>query len=333
MEEPIINENKSNSSKSLIYLTAILAFVSIGAMVFFGRDAEKGEMRKETKEERRVENVNASNIKKFSSEQEFKDYLTKGAPMFVPMGRGGITFSTQESANFADAISSKASPQRVSETNIQVVGIDEPDIVKTDGENIYFSKENNWLYAEERSAVSSSSPMEIMPNYEKRLMQIVRAFPVSELEKVGEIDKNGNLLLFDDILVIFSYQKIYGYDISDLKNPKQKWSTELKSNNQVAGVRKFGDRIYLIVNTSLNSYRPCPIEILNGGSQISSVSCQDIYHPIKPISVDSTYTIMKIDPEDGRIENSSSFVGSANNSVVYMSNNAIYVTYNQQGDF
>ncbi|MBU1956599.1 beta-propeller domain-containing protein, partial [Patescibacteria group bacterium] len=30
---------------------------------------------------------------------------------------------------------------RVSDTNVQVVGIDEPDIIKTDGTNLFFSSE------------------------------------------------------------------------------------------------------------------------------------------------------------------------------------------------
>ena len=42
---------------------------------------------------------------------------------------------------------------RVSDTNVQVIGIDEPDIVKTDGMNIFFSREDyNYVYYESYSS-------------------------------------------------------------------------------------------------------------------------------------------------------------------------------------
>ncbi|HDD72683.1 MAG TPA: hypothetical protein ENG00_01165, partial [Candidatus Aenigmarchaeota archaeon] len=38
-------------------------------------------------------------------------------------------------------IEKAGAPERVSTTNVQVAGIDEPDIVKTDGKHIYISSE------------------------------------------------------------------------------------------------------------------------------------------------------------------------------------------------
>jgi len=58
-----------------------------------------------------------------------------------------------------------------------------------------------------------------------------------------------------------------------------------------------------------------------------NIKCQEIYHPVAPVSIDSTFIAMVLNPDTGKIEKTVSFVGSANSSTVYMSENSLYITY------
>lgn len=265
-------------------------------------------------------------IKKFSSEEDFKTYLQEaklgylgGIGMFAT-GRGGtegVMPPLQLSLEAKGAI-----PERVSATTVQVLGIDEPDIVKTDGEEIYFSQSPwigpiFWREFEER----------IIPPQKTGETKIIKAFPPDDLKIEGKIEERGDLLLIEGTLVIFSEDKILGYDISNPQSPKKKWEVKLEDNNFLIGVRLYQNKIYLITKTQIDTYRPCPIKPLSIEGVPLEIKCIDIYHPIIEIPVDVTYNAMILEPDLGKIEKTVSFVGSADQSVVYMSSGAIYVTY------
>jgi len=289
-------------------------------------------------------------IKPFSSEKDFKEYLTKGKMNETGLGMSGGIMNAQrdmsvseKSAPMETALPSSSSfsgesPKRFSETNVQVLGIDEPDIAKTDGQDIYFSSERFWsepIMMDKRAPVESETSVKsIMPPYEPQAeTKIFKAFPPAELSKIGSIQKNGNLLLKGDILVIFSGRSIIGYDVKDPKDPKEKWKIDLKDNNQLVASRLVEDKIYAVTSNNINSYKPCPIEVYLVKGQSFPIRCDRIYHPVSPIQADVTYTIVKIDVGSGDILDDKSFVGSIGNSTVYMSRENIYVTYAYPGNF
>jgi uncharacterized secreted protein with C-terminal beta-propeller domain len=215
-----------------------------------------------------------------------------------------------------------ATPDRVSETNVQVAGIDEPDIVKTDGSEIYISQEYSYW----------SGPIlfeeKIMPPYPSQAKtNIIKAFPVDNLAADSKINKSGNLLLFGKILMIFSSDKIYGYDVSNPKSPSQKWEISLENQNYLVGARLYNGKLYLVTRNQINEVHPCPIKPLAAAGVPLTIECADIYHPILPVPSDATFVAMAIDPNSGAVENKTSFIGSSVSSVVYVSENAIYVTY------
>ena len=271
-------------------------------------------------------------IKKFASEEEFKAYLQEaelesyeGFEMIsMGMGRGELMiqedFIMPGEESVAKGVPSVA-PERVSETTVQVMGIDEPDIVKTDGKEIYFSsgKGYYWRPFLERSIVP--------PPHFTGETKVIKAFPPADLEVESKIDKRGDLLLSGDILVVFSGDKIYGYNVSNPKSPEKKWTAELENKNYITGTRLYGDKLYLITATRINTHRPCPIRPLTVEGTSLEIRCVDIYHPVTNVPVDITYNVMILDPNSGKVENTVSFVGTSGSSVVYMSTNAIYVTY------
>jgi len=266
-------------------------------------------------------------IKKFVSEEDFKTYLEESQLGYLagmgigaarmPLIEEGLPAPTPLSLEAKGAI-----PERVSETTVQVLGIDEPDIVKTDGKEIYFSQSPYiypifWREFEKR----------IIPPQKTGETKIIDAFPPEDLKIDSKIEERGDLLLIKDVLVIFTENKILGYDISNSQSPKKKWEVKLENNNFLVGARLYQDKIYLVTKTQIDTYRPCPIKPLSIEGTPLEIKCVDIYHPVVSVPIDVTYTAMILTPDSGKIEKTVSFVGSSEQSVIYMSKGAIYVTY------
>lgn len=265
-------------------------------------------------------------IEKFSSEEDFKAYLAEVelgyTGGFAAMGAGRAEISIAQPMALESAEGKGAIPERVSETTVQVLGIDEPDIVKTDGKEIYFSSGQSYYYKG-----SMDYRGEMMPPRVTGDTKAIKAFPPEDLAIEGKIDKQGDLLLDKNILVIFSGQDIYGYDVSNPKQPQEKWKVELEDNNYLVSARLFKNKIYLVSKTRIDTYHPCPIRPLSVKGVPLEIKCIDIYHPRIPIPIDVTYNALVLDPKSGEVENTVSFVGSSDGSVVYMSKNGIYITY------
>jgi len=273
-------------------------------------------------------------FEKFASEEEFVAYLEEvagaaveffGVPRMMLEGR----FEALEMP--APVAEIGAAPERVSETTVQVRGIDEPDIVKTDGKEIYFSSTFPVFFAPGRPVPILEE--RILPPPERGETKVIKAFPPAELVKETEIEKSGNLLLEKDILVIFTDDnKIYGFDVSDPKLPTEKWKVELEDNNFLVDARLYQGKIYFLTSTRIDTVRPCPIVPLTFGGQQFSIRCTDIYHPLINVPVDVTYTAFIVNPATGEIDKSVSFIGSSGASVLYMSKNALYATYTYYED-
>jgi uncharacterized secreted protein with C-terminal beta-propeller domain len=235
-------------------------------------------------------------------------------------GQGSLTHDTSSTAD------GSTSSDRVSDTNVQVAGIDEPDVLKTDGKQIYFSPEVFYLYS--YYLVDSSSSDKVMTSQTTPSnVKVINALPAENLSLASNIsDMNGDLLLYNNTLVIFSGNSIYGYDVSNPQNPVSKWSMNLSDNTYLSEARLYNGKIYLVTQTSLNTVEPYYSPLTVGGVPLR-IQCVDIYYPVVPVSVDVTYTAMVCDPLTGDVENTVSFVGSSSSSVIYMSENAIYVAY------
>lgn len=270
-------------------------------------------------------------VKKFESEQDFKDYLEKSVLAY----ESGLGLSlrtmpagvSELAVPFGLEVDGKGGggdePERVSSTNVQVTGIDEPDIVKTDGQSIYFSSDMPIYYGREIPFFSES----IWPYPEpKGETKVIKAFPPQEIAKQGKIDKSGTLLLSNKVLTIFG-NDIFGYDVSNPASPRESWKISLNDNTLLETARLHNGKIYLVTRTSVDFYHPCPIKPLTAGGQEVIVSCVDIYRPVTIAPVDAAYTAMIINPQTGKVENKVSFVGPTSNTVIYMSDNSLYVSY------
>jgi uncharacterized secreted protein with C-terminal beta-propeller domain len=306
-------------------------------------------------------------VVKFSSEKEFMDYIQKSSEARQAIGGYGIggegvsapsmgvpvmmeKSALPSASPMAQGSADSSAVQRYSQTNVQVAGIDEPDIVKTDGKEIYYSlpyyfypRPLPMMRGELDSAVMGVTAPEMMPTdkvsippwrEEKGGIRNLKAFPPSDLKVDANIEKSGEMILSGSNLVVFSNDnKVYGYDVSSPASPKEKWSMEIKENSSLAASRLYGNKLYVITQTGFNDYKPCPFEpvIMKGSPLI--IPCTQIYHPVVYSTADSTYSIMEIDPSNGSVTKNVSFVGSSGQSVIYMSGDAIYVTYKHEPEY
>ncbi len=288
-------------------------------------------------------------IGKFGSEEEFRSYLVAARAAqssgFGMGGRMGGDVMTLDAATPETSVKSTATPERFSETNVQVAGIDEPDIVKTDGSTIYFSREPDYRILdspvmEKRAADTEASllaPGEsgTVPAYVPTgRTDIISAVPAEAMSKVASLGRSGEMLLFGDTLVVFdlSRRDIAAFDISDKANPKEKWVLRQTDGTELLAARKYGDTLYLVEKTWVNESSPCPITPFSVGAEKLSIACVDIYRPAVPSFVDAVFAAVAVDPKTGAAKAKTSFVGSSGQSTVYMSENAVYATFPEAGD-
>ncbi|MCS7143922.1 MAG: beta-propeller domain-containing protein [Archaeoglobaceae archaeon] len=287
-----------------ITVFVVLIIVLSTSMVFWYIQQEK--LPTETQKEQ---------IKSFSSPEDFRDYISRsGTYYWVGLDRMvsiGVRSPTPQIA----VVEKGVEVERISQTNVQVLGIDEPDIVKTDGKNIYISRFQRVPTFMEK----------IVPPYpyEPRTV-VVKAFPPTEIEKIRDLNVSGDMLLYEKILLFLGGDKLRAFST---ENFSKKY--EIEMNGSIVTARLYEGKLYLI----LSQYSEiCPIVPLSVNGVEHVIECNGIYHPTKPLPVESIYTVVRIDAISGKVEDSISFVGNYN-SVVYMSKNAVYVAYYSPPDY
>lgn len=239
-------------------------------------------------------------LKTFRNAQEFSDYVQSSQQaFFAPTLARGTAEQTLSSEVRRDATGTpktggEEAVERYSETNVQVTGIDEPDIVKTDGENVYYSTYQD--------------------------TKIIDAFPAENMSLTNELSQSGDLLVTEDKIIVLSREDVKAFNKEALS---KEWEHDF--NGSLVTARLMNNKIYLVTKTTVNQYSPCPIHPIGG----VTVRCAQIYRPAQPMQVDSTYHVISVD-EDGTIIDSKSFVGKSGKTVVYMSGNNVYVTYETQ---
>ena len=307
------------SKTQIIVVSALIVAVVIsmvGVLVDFSGNSGEGE------------------VNTFNSYQELVDYVNDSSSTNFYYGsemvlEGAVAGSMDSSESSASAVP-KAGGQAndYSTTNIQVQGVDEPDIVKNDGEYIY--------------VVSGKKVI------------IVDAFPASNMRILSEIefkDRVTNIFINDDELIVFrqgreelavdseeigakmiaeNYYPRYRYEsktlidvygIADRENPVNKHYYSLDGSYQDA--RMIGDYVYTISRKRiyLDSVA-LPAFNVDGVIEASVVS-DVIYFPDQ----DSNYvfsSVIAIDLKNGDFEKEVYLTGASHK--LYVSENNIYLT-------
>jgi len=260
-------------------------------------------------------------LQRFGSYQELKGFLNT-APSYPGYwywggGRGdlmldgALTFSAAE--NGPD----------YSKTNIQVEGVDEADIVKSDGEYIYLA-------------------------IDSRLV-IARAYPPEEARILCELELEGNIEgLFingDRLAVLENGGSVYGiwredsssfsnevktsvkvYDVADRENPVLE--REVSVDGYYVSSRMIGEYVYLIASGSawIGDDNVSLPRIYGDGGTVE-IQPAEIWHSETPDNGYGFTTIMSVNimNDDEEPVHETLLLGSA--STIYVSPSNIYVTF------
>jgi len=287
-------------------------------------------------------------MRQFGSVEELKTYLEDRGESY-PMWsiRGGAVFevsSVKSSVSAVDAAVSAAQAATAaaeavqassgltgfdldySGTNIQVEGVDEADIVKTDGGYIYIAKGKSVL--------------------------IVKAYPAEEAQLLTKIDVGltvQDLYVAGDKLVVFSYVEPYTvfYDVlmPEYENEKPKTrvevydiedrsSPELERALTIDGLyfnsRLIGDHVYYIVtNPAYIDEDVVVLPTIREGKTWSVVEAEDVWYPNVTRGWVSYHTVTAFNVQDPEAEvNAETFLLDTGTSLYVSMENLYIVSYN-----
>lgn len=288
--------------------------------------------------------------KKYQSASGYYYYGNGGMmrDVAVPMMATGAAAESKVSA----APSAAPSPD-FSATNIQVKGVDEADLLKTDGNYIY-TVSNNMLYiikaypgkdAEvlstikfetEDSSSGSSSGSSIAAKV--RCLACPPPGPTSYGYHPSDLFISGNKLA---VFGSYSNAKFFAdigytprngmsffnvYDISDPKNPKLE--KEYKFEGTYFRARMKGDYIYFVTASS-PQYRDYPTPLIVTGASKYQLPVADIYYFNVPYNSPVFMNIHAVNLADTTKAVSSKSLVVESSQEMYMSEGSIYLTYTE----
>lgn len=300
-------------------------------------------------------------LKKFNSTAEIEQYIRdsmvkdpQDAYRTYPMTAGGpgagwgasdgLLQVNQESVKSAmgvpvaapatalDYTTGSSGAGEYSTTNIQVAGVDEPDIVKNDGRYIY--------------TISGQT------------LTIVDAYPAEKASVVSKteiFDTPKDLFLTGDRLVLFSVgwgspdypaektttataeimprRPVYGnspvthaviYDISNRSGPKVMKDYTIEGDYTDA--RMIGPLVYMVTREQVYPYYNGPVIVPTLREGTKTIIQPDVWHFDHPDHQYTFTTITAIDATTGALKNAQTYLlGSGN--ILYVSPDAIYVSY------
>ncbi|MCK4843353.1 MAG: beta-propeller domain-containing protein, partial [Dehalococcoidia bacterium] len=264
-------------------------------------------------------------ISRFSSYQELKGFVnanTQDTDM-LKMPDRFWSGSAEE-----DALAPAPADSDYSTTNIQVAGVDEADIIKTDGEYIYFVSGNKTI--------------------------IVKAYPPEQAQIVSEIELEGTIigifingnrlvvfeqetpyyLYYDDVRVVSETYVPYisptiaikVYDVSDRENPQLQ--REVSSDGQYVSSRMIGDYAYVVINEPVYEEEDeVNLPKIDVGGNETEIPATDIYYSDVSDYYYMYTTIMAINTQNDDQQPTYETILLGASSNLYVSLNNIYLTF------
>ncbi len=223
-----------------------------------------------------------------------------------------------------------SSNEDYSDTNVQVEGVDEADIVKTDGNYIYSVKENKIYISDPNngkpevvSEINVGCDISEIYIHNNKLVAICRIY---DLSNKGESTP--------DTLNSYNYAEHYGasvvtYDLTDITSPKH--ISSLSQEGYYISSRKIDNVIYLTTNhdiyyyDDINKSKPetyCPVYSVDGKVSCIAPESISICEYADSISY-TTVASINLDKPDSFADICSVLGGGYE---IYASHNNIYIT-------
>lgn len=280
-------------------------------------------------------------VKQFSSLAELNVFLEEKSNTGVYYGgaalgtaRSVAMDSTEQAvAPSPEGDSASKSTTDFSTTNIQVQGVDEADIVKTDGKYIYYVTHNK-LYIVDAKAdnLSIISEIEIQDGYAQELFLngdklIVLGTEYATRQEVSGAENTAVAKVMPSLGIWYprtSQASVRIYNISDKKNPNLEERIALEGN--YADSRMIGDYAYVVFNKYTGNHFIPPIIYSNEGEReikATDVRYFDMYDSSYELSI-----VMAINLKDDTHSEETFLKGSSQN--MYVSENNIYLAGQKQ---
>jgi len=266
--------------------------------------------------------------KRFSSYEELKNFLkasSQGGPYYFD---GGWVQTFGGRQRFGQAVvesgTKTVTVPDYSTTNIQVEGVDEADVIKTDGEYIYIISENSIV--------------------------ILKAYPPEEAQVLSQTKLNGTLrgiFINGDKMVVFedefgyygSYEKsipyetprtfIKVYDVSDRESPALKRNFSL--DGYYFNSRMIDDYAYAVINQPAYFYEDeVNLPKIYPGDGVEEIHATEIYYSNVSDYFYTFTTIVAINVQNDEQEPAHETFLLGATRAIYVSLNNIYITFPEQ---
>lgn len=277
--------------------------------------------------------MKSGGLEKFSSQDDFKSYLDSGrrAAAAGPFEaeKAALAAKDEESAKAKPAgkISAPAvagiAPEdakkffSLGETSAKSAG----DIIRLDGEKLYFSPQNQFYWPEFAAASRPAGETKI---FETR--------PAGGMKQVGAIPQDGNFLVLDGSLAVFLNNSLAVYDLSFADSPLEIWQGRLNGNSRIIASEFVAGKLYMAVETEIDPANPCPIKPLVIGENPVSVECASIYRPAAPVPADSVFTIFEMNPRSGAVARDFSVAVPRDGFSTILEDGAAWIAWNEERD-
>jgi inhibitor of cysteine peptidase len=262
-------------------------------------------------------------ISRFASYEQLQDFIKVNAqdigfPWGLLRGDSIPAPASEEGANL------DISASDYSTTNIQVAGVDEADIVKTDGEDIYLVSGNKTI--------------------------IVKAYPPEQAQVLSEIELEGTVIgifINGDKLVVFEEEMPYYdlpllredyipyispktyikvYDVSDRENPQLK--RELSADGQYVSSRMIGDYAYMVINEPVYEEEgEVNLPKIHVHGNETEIPATDIYYSDVSDYYYMYTTIVAVNTQNDDQEPAHETILLGASSTLYVSPDNIYLTF------
>jgi uncharacterized secreted protein with C-terminal beta-propeller domain len=322
-------EKNTNKTISLIILGIIVSSVFAG--IFLLNNVSN-------------DTIYSYKVKNFSSYDELLGFLEKNNENnndYFQLYRGTALPPTVENDN-AKSNSGDQGSIDYSKTNVQVGGVDEPDIVKTDGAYLYVLAGQTLFilkaYPADEAVLLSNITFEndiyisnffITDNY-LVIFGSSYNYPILYMGYALDtgVKSDENVKVNDSWEVSTSVVKIY--DISEKNNPSLVKDVEI--DGSYFDSRMIGNYIYVVSSEySYYFYRDYDgnytlnVPEITIDNSTSKISCDQIYYIDSPEMVDTLTHIISINVDNLEVNEKSFLVGVSEN--MYMSENNIYLVY------
>jgi inhibitor of cysteine peptidase len=284
--------------------------------------------------------VGENQISKFSSYGELQTFVRTNAgskQFYWGVSREGMNLFSGSAESWAPAPSvMDHSAADYSDTNIQVAGVDEADIVKTDGEYIYLVSGNRTIivkaYPPEQAQVLSEIELEgtvvgIFINGDRLVVleQETPYYPYYDYD-MPAVREESAVREYDIMPYISPKTSIKVYDVSDRENPRLQ--RELSADGQYVSSRMIGDYAYVVINEPVYEEDDgVNLPRIYSESTEKEIPATDIYYSGVADYYYMYTTIIAINTQDDDQEPTYETILLGASSNLYVSMDNIYLTF------